>query len=44
MLSDSDMSARYEMCSSDHNRFHCVRFASVRGVATALSSEGDAAI
>ena len=32
------------MCSSDHRRLHCVRFASVRSVATALSSESQPAI
>jgi hypothetical protein len=44
MLSESDKSADHEMCSSDHGRFHCVRFASVRSVTTALSGEGGAAI
>jgi hypothetical protein len=44
MLSESDKSADHEMCSSDHGRFHCVRFASVRSVTTALSGESSAAI
>jgi hypothetical protein len=44
MLSESDNSADHEICSSDHGRFHCVRFASVRSVTTALSGESGAAI
>ena len=44
MRSESDKSADHEICSSDHCRFHCVRFASVRSVSTALSGESGAAI
>ena len=44
MLSESDKSADHEMCSSDHCRRHCVRFASVRSVPTALSGESQPAI
>ena len=44
MLSKSDKSADHEMCSSDHRRFNCVRFASVRSVTTALSGESQPAI
>jgi hypothetical protein len=44
MVWESDKSADHEMCSSDHGRFHCVRFASVRSVTTALSGESGAAI
>ena len=39
-----DKSANYEMYSSDHGRFHCVRFTSVRGATTAFSGESVAAI
>jgi len=34
----------YEMCSSHHDRFYCVRFARIRGFTTAFSSESVAAI
>jgi hypothetical protein len=44
MLSKSDKSADHEMCGSDHGRYDCVRFASVRGVTTALSGESGATI
>lgn len=44
MLSESDKSADHEICSSDHGRFHCVRFTNVRSVTTALSGESRAAI
>ena len=44
MLSEFDKSADHEMCSSNHGRFHCIRFASVRSVTTALSGESGAAI
>jgi len=44
MLLKSDKSADHEVCSSDYGRFHCVRFTSVRGATTALSSESGAAI
>jgi hypothetical protein len=44
MLLKPDKSAEHEKCSSDHGRFHCVRFTSVRGATTALSSESGAAI
>jgi hypothetical protein len=44
ILLDFDKSADHEMCSSDHGRFRCVRFTSVRGATTALSSESGAAI
>jgi hypothetical protein len=43
MRLDFDKSAGHEMCSSDHGRFHCIRFASVRGFATAFSGESGAA-
>jgi len=44
MLSESDKSADHETCSSDHGRFHRVRFTNVRSVTTALSSESGAPI
>jgi hypothetical protein len=44
MLSDSDKTADHEICSSDHGRFHCVRFASIRGLPTAFSGESGAAV
>jgi hypothetical protein len=45
MLSDSDKTANHEMCSSsDHGRFHCVRFAGIRGFETAFSGESVTAI
>jgi hypothetical protein len=44
MLSESDKTADHEMSTSDHGPFHCVRFASVRSVTTALSCESGAAI
>ena len=44
MLSKSDKTADHEMSTSDHGPFHCVRFASVRSVTTALSGESGAAI
>jgi hypothetical protein len=37
-------SADHEMCNGGHGRFHCVRFASVRSVTTALSGESGVAI
>jgi hypothetical protein len=44
MLSDSDKTADHEMCSSDHGCFHCVRFASIRGLPTAFSGESSASV
>jgi hypothetical protein len=44
MLSKSDKSADHEMCSSDHIRFHSLRFAGIGSVTTALSGESGAAI
>jgi hypothetical protein len=44
MLSESDKSAHHEVCSTDHNRLHCVGFASIRGLPTAFSGESSAAI
>ena len=44
MLSESDKTADHEMCSSDHCRRYCVRFAGVRSVPTALSGESQPAI
>ena len=44
MLLDSDMSAGHEMCSSDRDRFDCVRFARFRGFTAAFSCESVAAI
>jgi hypothetical protein len=45
MLSDSDKTANHEMCSSsDHRRFHCVRFAGIRGFTAAFSCENVTAI
>jgi hypothetical protein len=44
MLSESDNTAEHEMSTSDHGPFHCVRFAGVRSVTTALSGESQPAI
>jgi hypothetical protein len=44
MLSEFDKTARHEMCSSDHVRFGCVRFAGIGGVTTAFSGESWPAI
>ena len=45
MLLNSDKTADHEMCSSsDYDRFHCVRFTSVRSVTTAVSGEDRPAI
>jgi hypothetical protein len=45
MPSDSDKTANHEMCSSsDHGRFHCVRFAGIRGFTAAFSGENLTAI
>ncbi len=44
MPSESDKRADHEMCSSDHGRLRCVRFASVRSVTTALSGESGTAV
>jgi hypothetical protein len=35
--------ARHEMCSSDHIRLYCVRFADIGSVTTAFPSESGAA-
>jgi len=37
--SQFDKAVQYEMCSSDHIRFYCVRFAGTRGPTTAYPSE-----
>ena len=39
-----DKTARHEMCSSDHIRFYCVRFAGMGSVTTAFSGESRPAI
>jgi len=44
ILPESDKTADHAICSSDYRRLHCVRFASVRSVATAVSSESQPAI
>jgi len=44
MLPEFDKSADHEVCSSDCIRFHCVRFARIRGFTAAFSSENVAAI
>jgi hypothetical protein len=44
MLLNPDKTADHEVCSSDCNRFHCVRFAGIRGFTAAFSREGVAAI
>jgi hypothetical protein len=36
---EPDTTAHHEMSTTDHGRFHCVRFANVRSVTTALSGE-----
>jgi hypothetical protein len=41
---DPAKSGDHEVCSSDHSRFHCVRFASIRGFTTAFPCESGAAI
>ena len=41
---DFDKTARNEMCSSGDGRLPCLRFASVRSPATALSRKSGAAI
>jgi hypothetical protein len=39
MLLRFDKTAHHEMCSSDHIRFDCTRFAGIGSVTTAFSGE-----
>lgn len=44
MLLDFGKSADYEVCSSNDNRFGCIRHASIRGLTTALPGESRSAV
>src|SRR5215208_1650236 len=44
MMLKPDRAPTHEMCSSDYRPVHCVRFANVRSVTTALSGESQSAV